>query len=300
MRTLKVGMNGEDVRLLHAVLNWHLPPPSDQLPTSGSGSLDFGSRTLAKVKEFQKLNRIDIGTRDFMDGIVGRDTLAVLQAGAKIDFRASFDDLSQIHPNHLPDPFPSLNLPPLVPPPAPQRPPLIPVPKLRLDNVQIQAGASHTINATRSNSDAVFFQASYVILWKNQGPHTEIGFGFTNVFNVPPSRDGNDFQMFGQITRAQIPIFGRKDLSLSFFGQASGANFLPLKPLRPVIGFGAGGQVTWEIIKDTLSIGAQGMPFLNIVNERDPDRPGHDRLRFLTGVQGQGFMTIQLDVGPRE
>jgi hypothetical protein len=55
MRSLTEGMKGEDVRLLHAVLNWHLPPPSDQLPTEGSEALYFGPRTLAKVKEFQKL-----------------------------------------------------------------------------------------------------------------------------------------------------------------------------------------------------------------------------------------------------
>jgi len=51
-RTLRRGMNGEDVRLLHAVLNFHLPN-SDQLPTSGAGASDFGPRTEAKVKEFQ-------------------------------------------------------------------------------------------------------------------------------------------------------------------------------------------------------------------------------------------------------
>jgi hypothetical protein len=42
------------------------------------------------------------------------------------------------------------------------------------------------------------------------------------------------------------------------------------------------------------------MPFINFVSERDPDRPGHDRFRILTGAQGQGFMNFQLDVGKRE
>jgi peptidoglycan hydrolase-like protein with peptidoglycan-binding domain len=293
MRSLTEGMKGEDVRLLHAVLNWHLPPPSDQLPTEGSEALYFGPRTLAKVKEFQKLNRIGIHESNFPSGIVGPKTIAALQSGAKIDFRATIDDPPLVPP--LPAPLPP---PTLIPPPALQTPKIIPAPKLHLDNVQVQSGGSHTVNSTRSNTDTVFFQASYVILWKNQGPHTEISFGFTNLFSVGPTKEGTDFQMFGQITRAQIPIFG--NLTASLFGQMAGQNFLPLKPFRPALGFGAGLQIQWEIIKGVLSIGAQGMPFINFVSESDPDRPGHDRFRILTGAQGQGFMNFQLDVGKRE
>jgi peptidoglycan hydrolase-like protein with peptidoglycan-binding domain len=305
MRTLKRGMKGEDVRLLHAVLNWHLPPSSDQLPTSGDGAFDFGPRTENKVREFQKLNRIDIGTKDFMDGIVGPHTAAVLQSGAKIVVRAALDttELPPVIPRPgilpppgvlpLPKPLPP---PSIIPPPAPQ-PRIIPVPKLHLDNVQIQAGGSHTFNSTRSDTDTVFFQASYVILWKSQGPHTEISLGLTNLFSVGATKDGDDIQIFGQITRAQIPIFGR--LTASFFAQIAGQSLLPLKPFRPVVGIGAGAQIQWEFIKDTLSIGAQGMPFLNVVNERNPDRPGQDRIRFMTGAQGQGFLILQLDVGKR-
>src|SRR5438270_139612 len=88
MRKLQRGVKGEDVRLLHAVLNWHLPPPSDQLPTSGGGAYDFGPRTEAKVKEFQKINKIDIGTKDYMDGIVGPHTQRVLESGAKVVLRS--------------------------------------------------------------------------------------------------------------------------------------------------------------------------------------------------------------------
>ncbi|MEP6850106.1 MAG: hypothetical protein ABI999_14705 [Acidobacteriota bacterium] len=244
-----------------------------------------------------------------MDGRVGPKTLAVLQSGAKIDVRATIDDSPVFPPNPLPNPLPLPNpnpqplpnpLPPpsLIPPPLPQQPALIPVPKLHLDNIQISAGGIHTINTSRSNTDTIFLQASYVILWKSQGPHTEISLGFTNLFSVGPTREGTDFQMFGQITRAQIPIFG--NLTASFFAQIAAQSLIPLKPLRPVAGIGAGLQVQWEIIKDRLSIGAQGMPFLNVVSERNPDQPGRDQLRFLTGFQGSGFMILQLDVGKRQ
>lgn len=60
MRTMKRGMTGEDIRLLHAILNFHLPLPFDQLPTTGTGASDFGPRTENKVKEFQKLIRMPI------------------------------------------------------------------------------------------------------------------------------------------------------------------------------------------------------------------------------------------------
>ena len=82
-RTLRRSMNGEDVRLLHAVLNFHLPPPSDQLPTTGAGASDFGPRTEEKMKEFQKINRIDIDTPTFKDGVVGPNTRAVLESWCK-------------------------------------------------------------------------------------------------------------------------------------------------------------------------------------------------------------------------
>jgi peptidoglycan hydrolase-like protein with peptidoglycan-binding domain len=72
LRILMRGMRGEDVRLLHAILNFHLPPPYDQLPVGGPEGLEFGPRTEDKVKEFQKINEIDVGTPAFMDGIVVR------------------------------------------------------------------------------------------------------------------------------------------------------------------------------------------------------------------------------------
>ena len=184
MRTMRFRDEGEDVRLLHAVLNFHLPPPSDQLPTSGDGALNYGPRTVEKVKEFQKLNRIDIGQPDHMDGIVGPHTRAVLESGAEVVFRVGFDPTEApkpLPPFLTPVPFPPLPTPvpfpplpklgaPVLMPPIPQ-PPFIPVPKLHLDNVQIAAGLSHTINFTRKPTDSTFMQVQYTMLWKSDGPH---------------------------------------------------------------------------------------------------------------------------------
>jgi hypothetical protein len=77
-RKLQMPMRGQDVTLLHALLNYHMPPPDDQLPVAGPGALDFGPRTLAKVKKFQEINKIDFGTKYFMDGVVGPNTWAAL------------------------------------------------------------------------------------------------------------------------------------------------------------------------------------------------------------------------------
>jgi peptidoglycan hydrolase-like protein with peptidoglycan-binding domain len=74
---------GDEVVFLHSLLNRHLGPLDDQLPLEGSGAADFGQRTEKKVKKFQQLNRIDIGTRFFMDGVVGAHTWAKLLENSK-------------------------------------------------------------------------------------------------------------------------------------------------------------------------------------------------------------------------
>jgi hypothetical protein len=303
-RTLRRTMKGEDVRLLHAVLNFHLPPPSDQLPTSGDGASDFGPRTEEKVKEFQKINRIDIGTPDFMDGVVGAHTREVLESGAKVVLRLGLDP-TELPPRPLPPPFPQplpLPLPipvlpklktPVVMPPTPQ-PAFIPAPRLRLDNVQVQAGGSHTINFTRKNTDAVFLQVQYTMLWKNPDEeHTEISVGGTHVFSVNGKEEGNDIQLFGQLTRVQIPIFDRvPQLTASAFVQITVQNLRLTNPIRPVVGIGVGAQVQWEFIKKRFSIAIQGMPFLNFLEE-------NNQFKMLTGAQGQGFLIFQFAGGSR-
>ena len=62
--------------------------------------------------------------------------------------------------------------------------------------------------------------------------------------------------------------------------------------LRPVVGIGAGVQIQWEFVKDRFAIGAQGMPFFNILK-------ADNQFKVLTGAQGQGFLIFQFDAGPR-
>src|SRR5262249_8554682 len=73
-KTLRMPMRGPEVTFLHALLNYHLPLPDDQLPLTGAGAADFGLRTEAKVKKFQQIKKIDFGTKDYMDGVVGPHT----------------------------------------------------------------------------------------------------------------------------------------------------------------------------------------------------------------------------------
>jgi hypothetical protein len=287
-------MKGEDVRRLHGVLNFHLPPPSDQLPISGDGAFDFGPRTEEKVKEFQRINRIDADASDFPDGKVGPHTRAVLQSGAKVVVRVGLD------PTELPKPRPPvpgqrpplmpLLKPPLLMPPTPQQPSFIPVPKLHLDNLQVQSGFSHTINFTRQDTDSIFLQAQYTFLWRRDGPHTEITFGATHMFTANGKKEGNDIQIFGQVSAADIPIFD--NVTASLFGQIAVQNLLPLNSFQPVVGIGAGVQFGWDIVKDRFSLAAQGMPFLNLLEE---DR----RFKVLAGFQGQGLLIFKFDIGSR-
>ena len=73
LKTLRRGQTKgleDEVVFLHKLLNYHLGPPDDQLPMVGPNASAFGPRTEAKVKKFQKINKIDFGTKDFMDGRV--------------------------------------------------------------------------------------------------------------------------------------------------------------------------------------------------------------------------------------
>src|ERR1700687_4599307 len=71
----------DEVAFLHSLLNHHLPKPDDQLPIENEpGASEFGPRTEAKVKKFQEVNKIDIGTPFFKDGVVGPNTWKVLNS----------------------------------------------------------------------------------------------------------------------------------------------------------------------------------------------------------------------------
>ena len=90
LRKLEYGDTGEDVRWLHALLNARLGPRDDQLPIAGPGATDFGPRTQAKVKRFQELEKIDVGTKYYKDGVVGPHTWQALHEVSEVNTNTLF------------------------------------------------------------------------------------------------------------------------------------------------------------------------------------------------------------------
>ncbi len=147
LKTLRRTMKGDEVVFLHSLLNHHLGPPDDQLPVQGSGADDFGPRTEAKVKRFQEVNRIDVGTRLFKDGVVGPHTWKVLTDTQQVKITVLAAPSLKLTPPTFPS-FPGSF------PPRSQT--AIPVPKLTLDNLQIQAGEQGHVPILRQGDGRSF------------------------------------------------------------------------------------------------------------------------------------------------
>jgi hypothetical protein len=204
-RTLRKPMKGSDVLLLHALLNYHLGWPDDQLPVEGAGANDFGPRTEAKVKRFQEINKIDFGTKYFKDGVVGRHTWEALNETHQITVSVIAT------PKLTPPTFPSL------PGMFPAKPPVaIPVPGLTLDNIQIQAGEQVTFPLTGGGIvNSHVLQVVAVLLKKKDKAnfHTEIQIGPTILSNHGPGASGpgaskTDFGLLGILNLANMPGSG--------------------------------------------------------------------------------------------
>jgi hypothetical protein len=195
-------MDPDHIVFLHCLLNSHLGPPDDQLPITGSGSTDFGPRTKAKVQRFQEINRIDIGTPDFKDGVVGRHTWAKLTETQQITLSC----LAAPELKLTPPTFPSY--PGMFPPPSPSA---IPVPKLTLDNFQVQAGEQGTFPFGGGVTVAHSLQIVAVFLNKNDkaGLHPEIQVGPTILSNRGPGADSKtDFGLLAIFNVANMPLSG--------------------------------------------------------------------------------------------
>jgi Putative peptidoglycan binding domain len=119
-RMLERHMHGADVVFLHGLLNRHLGPPDDQLPVTGPEAGAFGPRTEAKVKKFQQIKKIDVGTAAFMDGKVGSHTWAALTKLRQVKVTISAVPRFQLTEpfSSFPKSFPSV---PWAPPPASPR-----------------------------------------------------------------------------------------------------------------------------------------------------------------------------------
>ena len=211
-RTLRSGMRGSDVLLLHVLLNYHLGPPDEQLPVDGPGADAFGPRTEAKVKRFQEINKIDVGTKYFRDGVVGRHTWEALNETVQVTVNVTATAPTPPPPKITPA-VPPPDIPSVVPP----RPPVvIPVSKLTLDSIQVQAGEQGTLPLTGggyTNSHAI--QIVAVLLKKNDKNsfHHEIQFGPTILSNHGPGASGptdskTDFGLLGILNLANMPGSG--------------------------------------------------------------------------------------------
>jgi hypothetical protein len=201
IRTLRRGMSGlQEIVFLHALLNQHLGPPDDQLPVHNPGAADFGPRTEAKVKRFQELNRIDVGTAFFRDGVVGPHTWAKLAEVQQATVTVLGDPQFKLTPPTFPS-FPGS---------FPAQPPVaIPVPRLTFDNIQVQAGEQGTLPfGSGGVTVAHSFQAVGVFLNKNDKDefHPEIQIGPTILFNRGPGASSKtDLGFLAVLNLANLP-----------------------------------------------------------------------------------------------
>jgi len=211
-------MRGPEVTFLHALLNHHLPPPDDQLPLTGPGAADFGPRTEAKVKKFQQINKIDFGTKDFMDGVVGPHTWPELTKTQQITITIVPES-----PSGLERPIerhfhlgPQLT-PPSITPFTPS--PLIPAnnpppPGLVLDSIQLQAGGQGTLPFSlhwREWTGSLSLQIVAVLLHREYKKvfHNELQFGASYLENRGPGANSRrDLNFLAVLNQANIPGLG--------------------------------------------------------------------------------------------
>jgi len=202
-RTLRRPTKGADVLLLHALLNYHLGPPDDQLPVEGAGADEFGPRTEEKVKRFQEINKIDANTKYFKDGVVGQHTWKALNETVQLTVNV----LAAPELKLKPPTFPSF--PGMFPPPSPKA---IPAPKLTLDNIQVQAGEQGMFPLTGGGVTVSHVLQVVAVLLKKKDKdifHPEFQFGPTILSNrgpgVGPTGSKTDFGLLGILNLANMP-----------------------------------------------------------------------------------------------
>jgi peptidoglycan hydrolase-like protein with peptidoglycan-binding domain len=204
-RKLSRGVKGADVLLLHALLNHHLGPPDDQLPVEGPEAEVFGPRTEAKVKKFQEINRIDIGTPYFKDGVVGQHTWQVLNEAQLVTLDVLATPTLKLNPPTFPD------RPNNFPPPSPRT---LPVPKLTLDDnlgfaIQVQAGEQGTFPLTGGGVTGSHALQVVAIMLKKKDQdsfHPELQLGPTVLANRGPGADSKtDLGFLAILNLANMP-----------------------------------------------------------------------------------------------
>jgi hypothetical protein len=187
----------DEVVFLHRLLNYHLGPPDDQLPMVGPDASAFGPRTEAKVKKFQEVNKIDVGTKDFKDGVVGRHTWKVLTETFTITSIILAAPQLRLNPPTFP---PNLQIPQ-----PPQRI-LIPVPKLKLATIQVQSGASFVFDGDTSVASSI--QITAFLLKRKDGVIREVQ-GGPVIVDTPSGRtDKTDIGIVAAIGTGDLPGSG--------------------------------------------------------------------------------------------
>jgi hypothetical protein len=181
LRILRFGMHGSDVRWLHVLLNYHLPPPYNLLPITGNGAEDFGPLTLKSVKRFQEVNRIDAGTADYMDGRVGPHTWEVLHTVAEVTSTIAIVPTTT---SAAPTPPRSPNTTPAPAVPPPVAAPPASTPPVADGMVQAQAGETVVIPFKGKPSQAQGLQVGILVLGKADGSTSQTQFGYVGSLNL--------------------------------------------------------------------------------------------------------------------
>lgn len=269
-------MSGQDVADLQAALNYHLRPPSpphtppgpDRPPLATDGQ--FGSRTNARLREFQSLNGLTV------DGIAGPITTGLLTKTKSVTVRIPIarDDDPPVaqnvaafrpirggglnafsFPNVFAQAAPTPNVPgtPQTNPPQQPAPLIAPV---KLQNLQVQAGGNLTLSPIVGPGDpskALFLAVQFNWVEQRDGRHLELALG--TQFAAPLTNDtlglgSSSAQLFAGVTVADVLAKG----NFHFFSPAAQVAFQAnggpgvIKSLS--IGVGLQNQIAWDIIKD--------------------------------------------------
>jgi hypothetical protein len=278
----------DDVVFLHMLLNYHLGPPDDQLPVQGPGATDFGPRTEAKVKKFQQVNKIDINTQFFMDGVVGPHTWAALSEPLMMKTLILGAPQLKLNPPTFPN-FPG---------PMPPKPPLIPVPKLTLPPISVQSGVQFTVPFDGSAvTKAHSLQITATLIKKKDGkfrPEGQAGFA---IVNTPGgTTDRTDLGFVAVVSTGDLPPSGDR-VVWSIQAQAA-----LLKSLTDRAG---SGQVTTLANVDVVVFKKENVAAIKLTGQAglvlELDTPGRDNNRAWEGQVGFGaFFGVTATFGEHE
>jgi peptidoglycan hydrolase-like protein with peptidoglycan-binding domain len=252
-------MSGKDVNWLHVLLNHRLGPPDEQLPIDGPGANDFGPKTEAKVKRFQEINKIDVDTDSYKDGVVGQHTWIALHEVAEIKSNALFVQQNKLK---LPDP-------PVWPRPGTSPTDIVPKLTLKADGMmQVQLGEGGSIPFDGSTG-ALAHQLSvgFLVLGKVDGSTEQGQIGFLgSIANdwVKPNAASNAVGIFGSIQTRNLPGSGSR---LTWTAQVQQALWQSLQN-----GVGGGSSVTSLNVTGNISIkkDSQGNDVVQITGQTGP------------------------------